>query len=400
MRRPHPYQISRLVWHTLKITILLLALTAAANVVTIAVEATRLGESIASSETTDSSLPTPTTTVSAAVPYEGNAPGVAVVSPQTFDLPDPFLLTDSGQHYMFFSSAFGDSYAANVPALVDSAGQWTRWIDVLPQVPTWALSRVQGGGVWDPYVLRLQGRYVMYFSAQLNAAHTDPSVVTNRPIHCLGVAIGHSPIGPYIPVPGPPIVCQQSLGGDIDIQPVNRPQGPDGPAHPWYLIWKSDGNNLRSGPASAIWSAGLSDDGLSITTAPRIIFQSDQYWERPVVEAPQMVPGPDGSLWLFFSFGTGYFSSNYGIGVARCDGPLGPCSSLGHPALVLSNDQGAGPGEETVFVGSDHTYWLLYSPWHTGLPFMLYRPVEAVRIGWNQAGPYVANNADTPLSAR
>jgi hypothetical protein len=391
-------RLRRLASRSLKAVSALLVLTAATNVVAIAIGSTPLSGTVASSGTTlPPSDTTTTTTAPLAVRYVGNAPGITVVPPQTFDLPDPMLLTDEGHHYLFFSSAFGDHYAANVPELVDEAGQWTRWDDALPRVPGWALSRAMGGGVWDPYVVRIRGRYLMYFSAQLNSAYRDPSVSARLPIHCLGTAFGPSPVGPFVPAPGPPIVCQQSAGGDIDIQPVNHPQGPDGPAHPWYLVWKSDGNNLWQGPPAAIWSAGLSDDGLSLTTRPGIIFQADQYWEKPVIEAPQMVDGPDGSLWLFFSAGTGFFSANYGMGAARCRGPLGPCVSSG-PPLVSSNAQGQGPGEETVFVGPGGSYWLLYNPWHTGLQFQLFRPVEAVRIGWDQAGPYVVNTSDTPLS--
>jgi hypothetical protein len=84
------------------------------------------------------------------------------------------------------------------------------------------------------------------------------------------------------------------------------------------------------------------------------------------------------------------------MGVAECPGPLGPCQDGGAGPLVTSNKQGAGPGEETVFVAPDHSYWLLYNPWHTGLPFMLFRPAEGIRIGWNSRGPYVAEAGRFP----
>jgi hypothetical protein len=219
--------------------------------------------------------------------------------------------------------------------------------------------------VWDPFVEAVGDSYLMYYSAQVNGRYRDASVATDLPTHCLGVAISSFPDGPFLPVSDQPLVCQQWAGADIDVQPVHDPNGPNGPGAPWYLIWKSDGNNLRNASPPAIWSAGLSNDGMALTGPPHVIFQADQSWERPVIEAPQMVASPDSRWWLFFSAGTGFYTADYGMGVALCEGPLGPCATVGRGPLIASNDQGLGPGEETVFVGPDHSYWLLYNPWQT-----------------------------------
>jgi hypothetical protein len=66
--------------------------------------------------------------------------------------------------------------------------------------------------------------------------------------------------------------------------------------------------------------------------------------------------------------------------------------------LIASNTQGAGPGEETYFIGGDGSDWLLYSPVHTGDLKRLFRPIEAARIGWDKKGPYVAATGSFPLA--
>jgi hypothetical protein len=186
------------------------------------------------------------------------------------------------------------------------------------------------------------------------------------------------------------------LGGDIDAQIFYDPQGPGGAAHPNYLIWKSDNNNLPGSGPTTIWAAPLSNDGLALTGAAVAIFRPDRSWEQPIIEAPQMTQAPNGTVWLFFSGGGTFSSPNYAIGAASCAGPLGGCTDISSAPLISSNAQGSGPGEETVFVGVDHSTWVLYNPWHTGDPGALLRPAEAARIGWSPQGPYVAQAGRFP----
>jgi hypothetical protein len=322
------------------------------------------------------------------------APGLAIAQSATFDLPDPMLLTVGSTYHLYLTTAFGDQTGKNVPELIGKPGHWGQAVEALPKVPTWA--RPGKDDIWDPNVEKIGAGYVMYFSARLaHPSAQDVALNLDGP-HCLGVARSANATGPFVPVGNRPIICQPTEGGDIDVQPVVFPNGPDGPQHPRYLVWKSDNNNLRHPTVTAIWSAPLSDDGLKIAGTPRIIFQGRQAWERPVLEAPQLVMLPNGTTWLFFSSGTGFFDNRYGVGVAPCKGPLGPCYDVaGRGWLVTTNQQGPGPGEETAFFGPDGSLWLLYSPWHTQL-LDTSRPVEAVRIGWNAKGPYVAQAGKFP----
>lgn len=334
----------------------------------------------------ESSIPQPSAT------RTPDAPGITVIPAGPIDLPDPMMVYADGEYHVYLSTAFGDTTGANVPELRGAPGRWGHEMDALPVVPTWAEPGRKGGKVWDPYVEKIGGLYLLYFSAALDRP--------GPPTHCLGAAESVDATGPFVPVTGPPLVCQVDRGGDIDVQPFYDPTGPDGSSHPWYLIWKSDDNNRKPPHVTSIWAAPLSNDGLTLTGAAHIIFHPYLPWHYGLTEAPQMVRSPDGRTWLFYSAGIGFSTPEYAMGVAQCDGPLGGCHDFGTKPLVSTNSQGSGPGEETVFIAPDHSYWLLYNPWHTGLIYMLSRPVEGVRIGWNANGPYVAEAGVFPPPPR
>ena len=213
-------------------------------------------------------------------------------------------------------------------------------------------------------------------------------------IHCLGTATSARMIGPYVPAPQP-IVCQTKQGGDIDAQVV-MDDVPGGSARP-YLIWKSDNNSETGHGTDLIWSQALTANGLSLVGSPTVIYGTNAApsWARPIVEAPQLVTSPLGGWWLFYSGGDGFTTPTYGIGVAKCKSIVGPCRPVGKKSLIVTNRQGAGPGEE-AFYRTASSDWLLYDPWHSGIAFKWFRPIAAARIGWTPAGPYVAGAGSFP----
>jgi beta-xylosidase len=229
----------------------------------------------------------------------------------------------------------------------------------------------------------------MYFAPTIQPVPTQPIN------HCIAVATSPSPTGPFT-VQANPFICQQASGGDIDAALFVDKNGPDGPAHANYLLWKSDNNNLTGDAVTHIWAQPLSNDGRHLLGHPVQIFEPDQTWEGNIVEAPQMALAPDGSVWLFFSAGVGVFTPNYGIGVVHCTSPLGPCRGGDAQPLLTSNQQGQGPGEETYFTAKDGSSWLLYNPWYSGDLSAPNKPVDAVRIGWGPVGPYLAAHGTFP----
>ena len=113
------------------------------------------------------------------------------------------------------------------------------------------------------------------------------------------------------------------------------------------MLWKSDQNALSRTTDTQIYSQPLSADGLHLLVQPRVVFRPDEPWQGDIVEAPHLVQ-VDSVYYLFYS-GYWFNQPGYAIGVAQCDGPLGPCDDTSPAPLLGSNAQGAGPGEESVF---------------------------------------------------
>jgi hypothetical protein len=291
----------------------------------------------------------------------------AIIDRTGWDEPDPFVLAQNGRYDLFTSYS---NSSQNVPVRWATAfGQWSQPTDALPDLPAWAAS----GTTWAPDAAQFGSNYVLYFTAQQQDVPNGTK--------CIGDAVSTSPAGPYISSPAP-FVCQSTLGGAIDPRVFVDSNGQA------YLVWKSDQNAVPNGGPTQIWSQALSADGMQLEGSPTAIFGPDEAWQQGVIEAPQMAL-VQGTYYLFYSGGH-FFEPSYGIGVARCAGPVGPCDDTSSEPLVGSNLQGWGPGEESVFTNSTGV-WMVYSPWFanlsgTGPP----RPVALARLGFGAAGPYLA----------
>jgi hypothetical protein len=273
------------------------------------------------------------------------------------DQPDPFMYQQGGRDYLFTSQ---DGVPTNVPVRSGAVvGRWNASTYALPDPPIWAVH----GVMWAPDVAQIGNHYMLYFTSQL--------VGVALPTMCIGDAVSTAVAGPYI--------CQQSLGGSIDPRVFVNGTGQP------YMVWKSD----RSGTANTqIYSEPLSADGLHLLGQPTVVFEPDSPWRGHIVEAPQLVK-VRGTYYLFYS--GGWFNQpGYSIGVARCAGPLGLCADASPSPLLVSNAQGQGPGEESVFSNAAGL-WLLYTPFRSTLPLPgPPRPVAMAHLGFGPSGPYLA----------
>jgi hypothetical protein len=221
----------------------------------------------------------------------------------------------------------------------------------------------------------------LYFTALVR--DIDPET------HCIGSAFARSPTGPFTPTAAP-IVCQLDHRGSIDARVF------DESGDQMVLLWKSEDNANPSVPGpdqdgpTGIYAQRLSADGRSLLGRPTKILGPTEPWEGTIVEAPDMVEAW-GTYWLLFS-GNWYSSPSYGIGVAACQSPFGPCTDPDPDPLIGSNLQGAGPGEASFFTDGGRTF-LLYNPFHANDPGpVIPRPVVITRLGFTPQGPYLARN--------
>jgi GH43 family beta-xylosidase len=240
----------------------------------------------------------------------------------------------------------------------------------MPVLPAW----VDAGFTWAPDVRRIDDRYVMWFTARLKGY--DP------PTQCIGVAVSDDPFGPFVGEPEPRI-CQLERRGSIDARSYEAPDGQ------LWLHWKSDDNADVDGTTKAsIYAARLAPDGIELDSEWTEILTADQPWEGRIVEAPQLVAG-GGRLWLFYS--ANWFNQPaYGIGVAECETPAGPCTKPLDRAWLGSNAQGFGPGEASLFTDDDGRMWIVYAPWAVQFETKTPRPVALAHVAFDDNIPYLA----------
>jgi beta-xylosidase len=289
------------------------------------------------------------------------------------DAPNPFALRVGTTTYLYASQKefYGDNIQVRSGPDLHHLGPVH---DAMPELPGW----VWAGFTWAPDVRRIGDRYVLWFTAGVIDGRPDAI----RPTECIGVAVSRRPQGPFTGVGDGPAICQRDRWGSIDPRTFRDADGR------LWLHWKSDDNAEVDGTSHAsIYAQRLAPDGITLLGRPTRILEADQPWEGRIVEAPQVVR-VDGRYWLFYS-GNWFNQPAYGIGVAECDGPAGPCTKHRSGPWLGSNAQGAGPGESSLF--HDRTgWWILYGPWAVDFEASTPRPAALARVAFGPAGPYLA----------
>lgn len=253
------------------------------------------------------------------------------------DFPDPFIMKVDATYYGYSTSgARGNVQVARSTDLT----HWS-WVgNGLTRVPAWAT----GPSVWAPTVIPRGAGYVMYYAANLRG--TD--------MWCLSYATADTPTGPFVDTTASSFLCQTSHLGSVDpFAFVDT----DGVA---YLLWQSHG--VPNFEPSGLWSARLTDDGKGVVngTAAQILV-TEQGWEGNVIENPAMLHTPQG-YFLFYSANE-WVGADYATGVARCTGPLGPCSRIyGTPFLGSRGDM-LGPGGPAPITAPDGSPQLAVHAW-------------------------------------
>jgi beta-xylosidase len=280
-----------------------------------------------------------------------------------FDFPDPDVVP-VGQTYYAYAT---NSVAGNIQIISSTnLTQWTSVGNALPSLPGWA----KPDETWAPSVTRVNGTYLMYYTADFAPSGTQ----------CISVATAKDPQGPFTDDSVLPLECQQSLGGSIDPSGFTDVNGAQ------YLTWKSGGPG-----SSKIWAQRLntSGTGFAAGTDPTQLLAPIQPWEGGTVEAPDLVLA-NGRYFLFYS-GNDWDSAKYAVGVAQCAGPLGPCTDASPSPILSSRSETAGPGGESVFEDTDGTYWIAFHAWVPGaVGFPNSRDLYLRRLDLSGSSPSVA----------
>lgn len=310
------------------------------------------------------------------------------------NFPDPFILPHDGRFLAYATNA--EQLQANVQmAVSDDLVSWApirtegKLHDAMPVLPSWA----QPGWTWAPEVFPHQGRYLLYFTARERASGRQ----------CTGVAVGESPLGPFVDLSEAPLICQRELGGTIDASPFRDADGQ------LYLYYKPDANAV--GKRTEIMVQRLSSDGRSIEGPAVALLSNDQPWEAHVIESPTMVRRGEDYI-LFFS--ANHFGwephqrlSPYAMGYARCEGPMGPCTdAAANPILHSYSDRRAGclsgPGHQGVFEAGGQSYIVFHA--HAFRPGCSNagrgRVMYVAPLLWTNGEPAIAPSLRPPTAPR
>ena len=297
------------------------------------------------------------------------------------NFPDPFILEHEGRYLAYATNTEGANVQmASSTDLATWRPLWderapSRLHDAMPVLPSW----VKTGFTWAPEVLRTPGGFVLYFTAR----HASTG------LQCVGAATSQDPRGPFTSQASEPLVCQYELGGTIDASPFRAPDGQ------LYLYFKNDGNNPGFNKPTELFAQRLSPDGLTVVGAPISLSRNDKPWEGRVVEAPTMLER-GGAYVLFFSASDYAWHdtqrvSNYGIGYATCEGPLGPCTDAPNNPFLASTFQPclSGPGHQTVLQSGGREF-LAFHSWAATTacrPSNQGRFMHIVQLSWQNGVP-------------
>jgi beta-xylosidase len=217
---------------------------------------------------------------------------------------------------------------------------------------------------WAPSVIQVGGQYVMWYAARSKASNQ----------HCLGVAVASSPDGPFTDAKSP--YCRDGEGGVIDPSPFVDTNGKR------YLTYKTE---IFGG---IIHAAQLSGDGTTLLSEGTLLTNGGG-WELPRIEGPTLWWSPSG-IFLFYSAGA-WEDGSYVVGVARCNGPLGPCSRAYSTPVLGSRGSARGPGGQTPFVDAGGVVWLAFHSWTSpdvGYPDGA-RSIHLLHVSWPGGNPKV-----------
>jgi len=257
------------------------------------------------------------------------------------DFGDPFVLRADGRYVLFGT----DDWPDHIPTATSfDLAQWQHEADAVPVLPTWAGPDPRNSLTWAPAAVVAAGRHLLYV--------TVPDRASNR--QCIAVLAADSVLGPYRDARGSPLVCQLPLGGSIDPSVVES----GGALH---LVWKSDGNCCRL--PSSLWEQDLRADGLAVTGTAHRLLTADRPWQGGIVENPALIPASGGGWWLFYS-GNRFDVAAYATGLAWCPTLTGPCREASDGPYLSGTATQFSPGGLDFFHDAGGALWAAFATWN------------------------------------
>jgi arabinan endo-1,5-alpha-L-arabinosidase len=296
------------------------------------------------------------------------------------DFPDPAVLkAPDGFYYAYATQGERDGRKVNIQvARSRDLVRW-QWLgDALPAKPDWA-SRTWN--FWAPHVVRHEGRYLLYYSAEPDPAATGPKTGL-----CLAVATSARPEGPFTDM-GHPLQCGD---GFVNIDPMAFDDPATGKR---WLYWGSGFQPIKA--------RELAPDRLSFAPGSAAIDLVPPEKGRDYQELVEggWVVRRGGYYYLFYSgnncCGKG---AHYAVMVARSRRATGPFEKAPRPILVAQGHWLA-PGHNSLATDRAGGDWIVYHAVDTrrpGEPVNTRRVMLIDRIVWRNGWPRVLGPTERP----
>jgi len=302
------------------------------------------------------------------------------------DFPDPAVVRSSdGSYYAYATQTTGlRIQVARSKDLVS----WSPLGEALPNKPTWAS---ESQNFWAPDVHERDGTFVMYYSAQVDAAKRTNAADG----FCIGVATATTAAGPFTDV-GHPVVCGPTFT-TIDPMGFDDPQ-----TGKRYLYWGSSGAPIQVQELAADRASFVPNSTPTALVSPRTGNDPSAY-DVGLIEGPWVTYSAP-YYYLFFSgnscCGTG---AHYAVMVARASSPTGPFEVLRNGAaaqpILSASGPWTAPGHNSVVRDAAGVDWMLYHAISVSNPYLIpgrtdisRRPMLLDRITYTNGWPVVGNN--------
>ncbi len=240
-------------------------------------------------------------------------------------------------------------------------------LEILPQF--------RGSAHWAPEVAQRDGKFWMYYSAQVppvsGAAPVENVNGSGDETHRLRVAVSDAPQGPFRDCG---VFLLPGEGFSIDAHPFCDPQSGE-----WFLFFAKDFLDGRVGTGTAV--VRLGDDMQSVEGEIQTVIRASSDWHiyernRPLYgqhfDAWHTVEGAfvlfhEGLYYCLYSGGA-WQTPGYGVSYGVASHPLGPWrdewSAQGPSVLRGVPNHVIGPGHCSAVLGPDNaTLWCVYHAW-------------------------------------
>jgi beta-xylosidase len=296
------------------------------------------------------------------------------VTGRPLSCPDPSVTyAPSGGYVLVCTSGFAPDA---VPIYVSSdLVHWRADGFVFPhgRQPWWAVpstGRPRGGRFWAPEINRLDGRWMIYFAAEDNAAKLALRIPGHGRVADGRMVIGYATASS---LRGPWRTGVLHYAGQFnavssereDLVPAIDPSLLSNPATgQLYLYW--------SDQPTQIWAGELSPDGTTLEPQIYRVLRSSEPFEcdprdhHCTIEAPEPF-FTNGKVYLLYSAASTWDSS-YAVGVAASTSPFGPFVKLRQPILHQGDGfYSTGHNSEPVLGPDGNVYVLYHARLHPGV---------------------------------